>query len=230
MTSTVFTSGTLIESPWLNDVNTATYTTVPSNSASIATLNSSAGSNNVGYTPAGTGAVATTVQTKLRESVSVKDFGATGNGSTNDTAAIQLAVTAAYTNGKSLYFPAGTYLMSSTITMGNTTATAATYCHFYGDGNNSVIKVTAANVNPFLWQGPNPNVDGTGNRIDGRILIEKLRFLGPTSANTNTNSTNSHRFTNSVSVSAASKYLSQNNWISPGGKRYYFRTVECSVH
>ena len=109
----------------------------------------------------------------------VLDYGATGNGTTDDTAAIQLAVTAAYTNGKALYFPAGTYLMSSTITMGNTTATAATYCHFFGDGNNSVIKVTAANVNPFLWQGPHPDVDGGGNRIDGRIVVENMKFLGP---------------------------------------------------
>jgi hypothetical protein len=166
-----------------------TYDNITGNASGIvSSLAASSGSSLVGFIQSGTGAVATTVQTKLRESVSVKDFGATGNGTTDDTAAIQLAVTAVYTNGKSLYFPAGTYLMSSTITMGNTTATAATYCHFYGDGNNSVIKVTAANVNPFLWQGPNPDVDGGGNRIDGRILIEKMRFLGPSSASSNTNS------------------------------------------
>lgn len=38
------------------------------------------------YFPAGTGSVATTVQNKLRESVSVKDFGAVGDGVTDDTA------------------------------------------------------------------------------------------------------------------------------------------------
>jgi len=120
--------------------------------------------------------------------LNVLDFGAIGDGVTNDTAAIQLAVTAAYAQERALYFPAGTYLMASTITMGNNATDAARFCYFFGDGKDSVIKVTAANVNPFLWQGPNPDVDGAGNRIDGRILIEKLRFLGPSSANTNTNS------------------------------------------
>ena len=50
----------------------------------------------VTYQPAGTGAVATTVQTKLRESVSVKDFGAPTNG-TDATAAINTAILAAQT-------------------------------------------------------------------------------------------------------------------------------------
>ena len=46
----------------------------------------------VTYTPAGTGAVATTVQTKLRESVSVLDFGADPTGVADSTAAFALAV------------------------------------------------------------------------------------------------------------------------------------------
>lgn len=143
----------------------------------------------VTYKQGGTGSTVRNLGEKLRESVSVKDFGAVGDGVTDDTAAIQAAVTYAYAQlGHCVYFPTGTYLMSSTITMGNTAGTYGTYCHFKGEGATSVIKTTGANVNPFLWQGPNPDVDGAGNRIDGRILLEDMFFLGPQSGAGNTNS------------------------------------------
>lgn len=71
-------------------------------------------SANVVYQPAGVGAVATTVQAKLRESVSVKDFGAVGDGVTDDTAAINTALAAFGTvTPNSLVFPQGTYLVTS---------------------------------------------------------------------------------------------------------------------
>jgi hypothetical protein len=87
-----------------NDGLIATY----DNISAIATVPIS--SNNITYLPAGTGAVLTTVQSKLREVVSVKDFGATGNGTTNDTFAIQLALNS---GAKQVNFPDGTYLVSA---------------------------------------------------------------------------------------------------------------------
>lgn len=64
----------------------------------------------------GTGATARSSMTKIREiQVSVKDFGATGDGVTDDTAAIQAAIDALPTNGRELYFPAGTYLISESL-------------------------------------------------------------------------------------------------------------------
>lgn len=65
------------------------------------------------YVPAGTGAVATTVQTKLRESVSVKDFGAVGDGVADDTAAF----VAAAATGKPLWLPYGDFVISSPVTI-----------------------------------------------------------------------------------------------------------------
>jgi hypothetical protein len=69
-------------------------------------LVSSIGSSLIGFIQAGTGAVQRTTQSKLRDAVSVMDFGAKGDGVTDDTAAIQAAINyvRSQPNGQ-LYFP-----------------------------------------------------------------------------------------------------------------------------
>jgi len=73
----------------------------------------------------GTGAVTRTKHDRMLEVVSVKDFGATGDGVTNDAAAIQLALDSGAT---SVFFPPGTYNISG-ITVPSTVKT------FYGVGD-----------------------------------------------------------------------------------------------
>ena len=67
----------------------------------------------VSFVQSGTGAVSRTAQDKMREFVSVKDFGAVGDGVTDDTAAIQAAINAAV--GKPIFVPAGTYKITTTL-------------------------------------------------------------------------------------------------------------------
>lgn len=73
---------------------------------------SSIDATKVNFLQAGANAVTRTAQSKMRDSVSVKDFGAVGDGITNDTAAFQNAVNS-LVNGGTVYMPAGTYLLDS---------------------------------------------------------------------------------------------------------------------
>jgi hypothetical protein len=65
------------------------------------------------FTATGIGAVTRTTSDKLKEQVSVKDFGAVGDGIADDTIAFQNALTAS----KSVFVPKGTYRILSTLTL-----------------------------------------------------------------------------------------------------------------
>jgi hypothetical protein len=106
----------------------------------------------ISYTPAGTGAVTTNVQAKLRQTVSVKDFGAVGDGTTNDFNAMLAAWNYAYPIGANLYFPVGTYLISNgnsfPFSQGSGTITSLLDCNnmtIYGDGPSSILKTSSVN-------------------------------------------------------------------------------------
>jgi len=83
--------------------------------ANLSGVFNSDGASLVGYMPSGTGAFATNVQAKLRESASVKDFGAAGDGVIDDTMAIQNALNSGC---KEIKGSAGeTYRITDTLTI-----------------------------------------------------------------------------------------------------------------
>lgn len=99
-------------------------------------------SSKLSFLQAGTGAPARTVQAKLRDCISVKDFGAVADGNfatgagTDNTAAFQAAInslTSPLSGGKALYVPAGVYKLVSQITIPSGLAV-------FGDGMwNSIL-------------------------------------------------------------------------------------------
>jgi hypothetical protein len=106
-----------------------------------------------GFIQAGTGAVQRTVESKLQDVVSVKDFGAVGDGVADDYSAIAAArdyclSTSPY---KQLFFPPGTYKITQKLTFATPGLSVlgagkrSSTIHFTGSG--IAIEFTDANPN-----------------------------------------------------------------------------------
>ena len=122
--------------------DTALRTDLANNSVALA------GSSLVGFRQSAATSVARTVLTKLRETSSVKDFGAVGDGVTDDTAAFNAAQTANTPNPT--FVPPGSYAISGTVT-GNF-ATTGTVTIVGGSVNSIANYVTdlSAGVNAII--------------------------------------------------------------------------------
>lgn len=82
--------------------------------------------------------------------VNVRDFGATGNGVTDDTGAIQSAIATAKATGQGVLFPAGTYLHADVIT--------ANGVALVGVGGSSVLLANNPGASAVILTGVSPSI------------------------------------------------------------------------
>jgi hypothetical protein len=94
----------------------------------------------------------------------VKAFGAVGNGSADDTAALQAAINAAQAVGGTVYLPAGIYRVTSPVQITNKVA-------IVGDNSRSSI----------LWTNSTTTGVVAINTTDS-VILRDLQFGGPTNA------------------------------------------------
>ena len=118
-----------------------------------------------GSTP--TGAINRPIDEKLAEWISVKDFGATGDGITDDYVAVQAAIDYAASIESTVYFPNGTYLVSVGITV-------PIGANIYSAGS-AVLKaddqiITTLTIAPGNWTNSIMYLPSINNGANGLVL------------------------------------------------------------
>ncbi len=107
------------------------------------------------FTQSGSGAVPRSVNSKLGDMISVKDFGAVGDDLTDDTAAIQAALDAS----SGVFFPSGSYKITSALQMND-------YNFVMGSSRSSIIRSTH-NGAIFKGKGVTPASGTNVRRFSG---------------------------------------------------------------
>ena len=106
--------------------------------------------------------------------INVKEYGAVGDGIANDTVAIRNAFAAAENERSTVWFPDGTYLISSRIRVYSNTRVL-----FDNDATLKLSRVTSNSFGPALCFGEYGN-DSFANSYEGThdVLIENMKFDG----------------------------------------------------
>lgn len=134
--------------------------------------------NQIPFLQAGTSAVARTAQDKMRDTVSVKDFGAVGDGVTDDTAAIQAAATYAISaSHATVVFTPGDYKITGTITIGEGVVLMGQGSQ--GSTQSYGVSITHySNSDLFKFDGSGTDFRGTGGGVRNMLLLKANGYSG----------------------------------------------------
>ncbi len=120
--------------------------------------------------------------------VNVQDYGAKGNGEDDDTNAIRLAIQENLNQHKTLFFPAGTYLISDMLEWKNEDDVFYAFLTFQGEGTTkTIIKLKDRAPGFTNSQSPKPMIrpgsiesgeDGTGNRAHSNYILDMTFDVG----------------------------------------------------
>lgn len=126
-----------------------------------------------------------TLNSILNDTLNVLDYGAVGNGTADDTAAIQQAISdewarisltpsAAQQSRNAIYLPAGTYLISSSLLL-------YPFITLYGDGpGKTTIKMTASGSNPVMRTADSLGQTAANIGLNGAVIPQNISVTGIT--------------------------------------------------
>jgi len=126
----------------------------------------------------GTGRTVPTLSAYLANNaaLNVRDFGATGNGVTDDTGAIRAAFAALPAPGGMVLFPQGHYKVSASITTPDDTGTTGQTVSIVGIGEARLHNVAPPNNPTFKVFGTSSGNPTRGIRMEGLILTNDAAF------------------------------------------------------
>lgn len=136
----------------------------PTNTSGIGGWLRLLGRNALMFLQSGAGAISQSIQKKLKESVSAKDYGAKGDGVTDDSAAIQIAIN----TGFNVKFPAGFYLCNNlTQATVNQVLFSDSKATLIKNANGAILTSSANNfsMKNIAWRGDASTPTFTGDGV-----------------------------------------------------------------